>query len=111
MIDYVYMPYDVRQKESSTYVFVNVKEAVMIEPLYGIFEGQLHMRILPTSHTQVDGGCAALPRSSVQRGYRTIPPMDVSGPILYLERYARCHGLSAILNSLSRGAAQQLPAW
>ncbi|EEQ97764.1 hypothetical protein Pmar_PMAR004503 [Perkinsus marinus ATCC 50983] len=38
MIDYVYMPYDVRQKESSTYVFVNVKEAVMIEPLYGIFE-------------------------------------------------------------------------
>ncbi|KAF4693897.1 hypothetical protein FOZ60_009640 [Perkinsus olseni] len=25
MIDYIYMPYDVRQKESSTYVFANVK--------------------------------------------------------------------------------------
>ncbi|KAF4710577.1 hypothetical protein FOZ63_015323, partial [Perkinsus olseni] len=33
MIDYIYMPYDVRQKESSTYVFANVKEAAMIEAL------------------------------------------------------------------------------
>ncbi|EER06273.1 hypothetical protein Pmar_PMAR006038 [Perkinsus marinus ATCC 50983] len=80
MIDYVYMPYDVRQKESSTYVFVNVKEAVMIEPLYGIFEGRWWSR-------------------STAKEQR---PARIS--------YARCHGLSAILNSLSRGAAQQLPA-
>ncbi|KAF4699485.1 hypothetical protein FOZ63_026277, partial [Perkinsus olseni] len=80
MIDYIYMPYDVRQKESSTYVFANVKEAAMIEALYGIFEG----------------------RWWSQSSVKEQRPARIS--------YAKCHGLEAILNSLSRGAAQQLPA-
>ncbi|KAF4673467.1 hypothetical protein FOL47_010519 [Perkinsus chesapeaki] len=80
MMDYIYMPYDMRQKESSTYVFINVKDAEMIETLYGVFEG----------------------RWWSQRSVKDQRPARIS--------YAKCHGIQAILNSLSRGAAQQLPA-
>ncbi|KAF4667326.1 hypothetical protein FOL46_002588 [Perkinsus olseni] len=46
MIDYIYMPYDVRQKESSTYVFANVKEAAMIEAL-SLVVAELRERTTP----------------------------------------------------------------
>ncbi|KAF4698644.1 hypothetical protein FOZ63_004763 [Perkinsus olseni] len=93
MIDYIYMPYDVRQKESSTYVFANVKEAAMIEALYGIFEGPSPLeRVVQSVEDFV-----SLPSSADAAASTSV-------------RYAKCHGLDAILNSLSRGAAQQLPA-
>ncbi|KAF4732652.1 hypothetical protein FOZ62_012397, partial [Perkinsus olseni] len=95
MIDYIYMPYDVRQKESSTYVFANVKEAAMIEALYGIFEGPSPLERVVQSVKVRSLVVAELPDAAASTSVR----------------YAKCHGLEAILNSLSRGAAQQLPAW